>query len=209
MCHSSKISFSLRRAEAIEDLSCVELIRMGQSTSQPTSAPCDYESESETGSDCDSQESFSLKENDTDRMTKDGQDIDFETNIITTTVANELCSFGSNGEINESPQDIPEPIQPLHDILSMSDDELKLCIQKSEFTRETIISRSTLLEDDVLGVFGWYHDFIQINKVDGTIDDTGRSHTEVAMFLLSISPELRSIRFKMVSSLLRSRYSLS
>ena len=155
---------------------------MGTAASQPRSSPCEYESEPESYSDYDSDLSFPSDKND---------DEESDSNDNRETGASLLGS----------PQDDPTTtLTPLQDLLTMSDEELKLCLQRCELTREAIRARSNLLEDDVLGVFGWYHDYIQINTVDGTVEETVRSHTEVAMFLLSISPELRSLRFKMVST---------
>jgi hypothetical protein len=170
---------------------------MGQSASQQKAAPCDYESESDSDYDSQDDQSFSSDDNDSimDMDTKEKEKGKEQE------IGDKINGYSATTGAAPQAQDEPTtPVKPLQDLLTMSDEELKICLQRKEpTTRELILARSQLLEDDVLGVFGWYHDFIQINKVDGTVDESGRSHTDIAMFLLSISPELRSIRFKMVS----------
>lgn len=56
-------------------------------------------------------------------------------------------------------------------------------------------------------IFSWYHDAtIAINKKDGSIvtspskdgEDASKSHMQVAMFILKVSPSIKKIRFKLV-----------
>ena len=175
---------------------------MGQSASQEKSAPCDYESESDSDYDSQDDQSFSSDDNDSIMDNDDTHEKEKGTKEkeIGDTINGNSATTRTGAVVPQAQDEPTTPVKPLQDLLTMSDEELKICLQRKEpTTRELILARSQLLEDDVLGVFGWYHDFIQINKVDGTVDESGRSHTDIAMFLLSISPELRSIRFKLVS----------
>mmetsp|Transcript_8721 Transcript_8721/g.13043 ORF Transcript_8721/g.13043 Transcript_8721/m.13043 type:complete len:129 (+) Transcript_8721:807-1193(+) len=56
-------------------------------------------------------------------------------------------------------------------------------------------------------IFSWYHDAtIAINKKDGSIvtssskdgEDASKSHMQVAMFILKVSPSIKNFRFKLV-----------
>jgi hypothetical protein len=89
------------------------------------------------------------------------------------------------------------------DLLSLTNAEIKARLEQITFTVDTIRAANQLLtNNDPLNdeIYSWYQDATSINKKDGTVSvrNQGRSHMQVAMFMLQVSPALRSFRLKVV-----------
>ena len=111
----------------------------------------------------------------------------------------------------------------LSDLLSLTNAEIKARLQMITFTVETIraannqilansISINPINDHDRGGMYSWYQDNTTINKQDGTLTvsvddhDQGKSHMQVALFMLKVSPTLKLLRFKMVPAKLSENY---
>jgi len=147
--------------------------------------------------------------------------VKFEVNVN----SNDRCSdISSNGNDNGNDNRVSEGANPvlvataselqalvppetaLPGLLTLSNSEIKTRLNEIEFDKEMIKTTSQCIQVSE-DIFSWYHDAtIAINKKDGSIvtssskdgEDASKSHMQVAMFILKVSPSIKNFRFKLV-----------